>query len=633
METSARDGEILMGNGAVARGLIEAGCHSVTGYPGTPSSEIMPEVVRFKKMHGLNVYTEWSVNEKVALEAAIAFAWSGKRAAVVMKQVGLNVAADPIMSAAYTGTIGGFLVISCDDPGPHSSQTEQDTRVFAGFAKLPVLDPASPQEARDMVPRAFEISEKYEIPVIMRPSIRICHARQWVPFNEPGIEERKAAFSKNPGRWAATPKFRLTLHHQLNDKLDRIAAAEGALDGLNRIEGARPGGPLGIVSGGPSLAHLRDLLRDWDIELPILSIGLPYPLDQAILEEFLNAHDRILVLEEPMDAIERCFKDRTNVMGRNSGHVPRAGELTPEVLADVLDRAMQDTGFTKTSVVKTDGPDPLDAPLEKIAKAPQRPTLCPGCPHRSAFFAIRKALPKAIYTSDIGCYTLGINLRAVDTCLNMGAAVSMACGFDHAYRQDDLDRPVVATIGDSTFFHSGLTGLMNAVYTRARFILVILDNQVTAMTGMQPALTTGVLADGEQGEPVSLEEAVKGCGVKWLKVVEPYYFEEMKASMQEAYAYTRSEEGGVAVLISRAPCLVHQKAAQKRWEGNKMEVDHDTCEGCGLCVKTFECPALIQTEKKAKVVIDETICVHCGSCKWACKEGALDLHQAHDDTT
>lgn len=630
MKTAERktvDGEILMGNGAVARGLIEAGCHAVTGYPGTPSSEIMPEVVRFKKMHDLGIYTEWSVNEKVALEVAVAMAWSGKRAAVVMKQVGLNVAADPLLSAAYTGTIGGLVVISCDDPGPHSSQTEQDSRVFASFAKVPVFDPSSPREAKEMVFRAFEISEKYEIPVILRPAIRICHARQWIPYSEPMALEREAAFSKNPGRWAATPKFRLTLHHKLNDTLDRIARTEGDLNGLNRLEGPAPGGPLGIVAGGPSLAHLKDLLADFNLSFPLLSIGLPYPMNPRILEDFLQAHEQVLVLEEPEDAIERAFIDRNRVLGRRSGHVPSAGELTPESMASVLRKVFSELGLEQQSRAIEIKSDPLEEPLKEAARPPQRPTLCPGCPHRNAFFAIRKALPKAIYTSDIGCYTLGINLRAVDTCLNMGAAVTMACGFDQAYRQSGQDRPVVATIGDSTFFHSGLTGLLNAVYTKARFILVILDNQVTAMTGMQPALSTGQLADGSMGEAVTLEDAVKGCGVKWMKVMEPYDFDALKTAMEEAHAFTRSEDGGVAVLITRAPCLIHDRSVLKRWKGAKMRLDPDKCQGCGSCVHAFECPALIQDEKKAKVRIDRTICVDCGSCRWACKNSALDFEQ------
>jgi len=623
-------GEILMGNGAVARGLVEAGCHAVTGYPGTPSSEIMPEVVRFKKIENLDIYTEWSINEKVALEAAIAIAWSGKRAAVVMKQVGLNVAADPLMSAAYTGTVGGLVVISCDDPGPHSSQTEQDTRAFAVFAKLPVLDPSSPEEARDMAAAAFELSEKHGIPVILRPSIRICHARQWIPFRKPGLVDRPPAFKKDPGRWAATPKFRLALHHELNNKLDLIAAEEGGdfdnSSGLNRLTGPEGSGPLCIVAGGPPLAHLLDLLSDLEMELPILKVGLPHPMNEDELDDLLSRYEKVLVIEEPDDTIEKVFSSRKNVLGRLSGHVPRAGELSPETIAGILGRVLSECGLETGKSRSLEVSGPLDAALEKVEVPQRRPTLCPGCPHRSAFFAIKKSLPKAIFTSDIGCYTLGINLRAVDTCLNMGAAVSMAGGFDQAYRSSGHERAVVATIGDSTFLHSGVTGLINAVYTDSRFVLVILDNMVTAMTGMQPAMTTGVLADGSQGKSISLEKVVKGCGVRWFEVVEPYDFHAMKKALLDAHEFTRSSEGGPAVLISRAPCLIHGgRTVYARWKDNLVEIDPERCEGCGLCVKSFECPALIQSERKAKVRIDRTLCVNCGSCVFACKEESISV--------
>jgi indolepyruvate ferredoxin oxidoreductase alpha subunit len=291
-------------------------------------------------------------------------------------------------------------------------------------------------------------------------------------------------------------------------------------------------------------------------------------------------------------------------------------------VALILERTLSESGIKAKTVMEMGN---LETALAAEAKPPRRPTLCPGCPHRSAFFAIRKAFPKAIYTSDIGCYTLGINLRAVDTCLNMGAAVSMASGFNQAYRQDGQDKPVIATIGDSTFFHSGLTGLLNAVYTDSRFILVILDNRVTAMTGMQPAMTSGMLADGTQGNAVSIEDAVRGCGVKWMKVVEPYDFEAMKATLLEAQAHTRAERGGVAVIIARAPCLINERPAAHRWMENSVDVDPEVCKGCGLCVKAFECPALIQPEKKAKVHVDHTVCVNCGSCLFACKEGALKV--------
>ncbi len=619
------NGEVLMGNGAIARGLIEGGCDGVFGYPGTPSSEIIPEVVRFKKTFDLPTYTEWSVNEKVAFEAALAFAWSGKRAAVVMKQVGLNVASDPLMSAAYTGTAGGFVIISCDDPGPHSSQTEQDSRVHAMFAKIPVLDPSSPDEARRMTRHAFELSEKYRVPVMVRASIRICHARQWIPFEPAEPTERKAAFKKNPKRWAATPKFRLALHHELNDKLAEIGRSESADPVWNIREGAQTG-PLGIVAGGPSLAHLRDILKERALDIPLLAVGMSHPVDHAALDAFAGSYYRVLVLEEPEDAVESQFTDRGSLLGRRSGHVPSAGELTPEKVEAILDRALVDSGLLKAAPADDAvALSELQEAIDSLSLTPRRPTLCAGCPHRASFYAIRKAIPRAIYTSDIGCYTLGINLRAVDTCVDMGAAVSMAAGFSQAYRQDSEKKTVVATIGDSTFFHSGLSGLLSAVYTDARFILVILDNAVTAMTGMQPTPGTGVLADGTPGNAISLEDTVRGTTVEFLEIVDPYDFSRMKEILKKAEEYIHSPDGGVAVIISRAPCLINEKKTRAQWAGQRIDVDQAKCEGCGLCVKAFECPALIQDEPKGPVRIDHSLCVDCASCVVACKEEAITL--------
>jgi len=616
-------GEVLMGNGAIARGLIEAGCDGVFGYPGTPSSEIIPEVVRFKKKHGLPTYTEWSINEKVAMEAALAFAWSGKRAAVIMKQVGLNVASDPMMSAAYTGTVGGFVIVSCDDPGPHTSQTEQDSRVHAMFAKLPVLDPASPEEARRMTRYALELSEKHRIPVIVRASIRICHARQWLAFDPPPQPERVAAFKKDPGRWAATPKFRLALHHELNAKLQTIAGEEAEERTWIRTEGPASG-PLGIVASGPTLSHLRDILKERDMILPVMAVGLCYPLNHGILDGFADSYDRVRVLEEPEDAIEQQFTDRTRVLGRRSGHVPSAGEITPEVVAGILDRTLAKSGIVSQQPDADGGDrDDLKSAVDKLTLKARRPTLCAGCPHRASFYAIRKALPKAIYTSDIGCYTLGINLRAVDTFLDMGAAVSMAAGFHQAYHQDSVDKTVVATIGDSTFFHSGLSGLISSVYTNARFILMILDNAVTAMTGMQPTPGTGVLADGSQGRAVLLEDTVRGAGAGFLEIVDPYDFSRLKETLKKAEKYIHSPGGGVAVIISRAPCLINEKQVRERWQDNVVEIDPEKCDGCGLCVKAFECPALLQDAPKEPVHLDRALCVNCGACIVSCKENAI----------
>jgi indolepyruvate ferredoxin oxidoreductase alpha subunit len=414
--------EILLGNGAIALGLVESGCQIVTSYPGTPSSEILPEVVRLVKSEGLNTYTEWSTNEKVAFDAAFAASISGKRAACCMKQVGLNVAADSLMSVAYLGTVGGLVIISCDDPGPHSSQTEQDTRLMARLAKVPVLDPSNPQEAREMVGVAMEISEEFRIPVILRPAIRVCHARQSLTIDPIKRHDRQAIFEKDQTRWAATPKFRLILHGELNVKLKRIQEKFESLSEYNS-HNLQPDKkyPLGIIAGGVPYSVIKDILSEESrTDIPLLKIGAPFPFPERLANEFVSACDKILVLEETDTLIEYLLRNKESILGRLSGHVPSEGELAPEVIHGLVNAVLYE--------LKLDGlkkeEDQDTAELIKSLELPVRkPTLCPGCPHRSAFFAIRKLKPKAIFTSDIGCYTLGTNLDAVDTCMDMGASI------------------------------------------------------------------------------------------------------------------------------------------------------------------------------------------------------------------
>jgi indolepyruvate ferredoxin oxidoreductase alpha subunit len=612
--------EIMLGNGAIALGLLEAGCQVVTSYPGTPSSEILPEVIRLVKSENLNTYVEWSTNEKVALDNAFASSITGKRAACCMKQVGLNVAADSLMSAAYLGTVGGLVIISCDDPGPHSSQTEQDTRFMARLAKVPVLDPSNPEEARKMVGLAMDLSEEFRLPVILRPAIRVCHARQNIAFDPLSVNPKKSAFEKDPSRWAATPRFRLILHGELNKKLKEIGKRFDTLAQYN-FHTLEPGKnyPLGILAGGVSYAVIRDLLEEHKrTDLPVLKLGTPYPFPEGLASEFMAACDKVLVIEETDTLIEYLLRDRNKVLGRLSGHVPLEGELVPQVIYRLLDRTLREL-----ELQPFEGENEAEAmELVKSLQLPVRkPTLCPGCPHRAAFFAIRKSKPKAIFTSDIGCYTLGMNLGAVDTCLDMGASITMASGFYHAFAQDGVDQPIVATIGDSTFFHSGPAGLLNAVYNGARFILVILDNLTTAMTGMQPTPSLGIKADGSEGNAVSLERIVAGCGVDYIEVLDPYDIKKTIEELKKASEYIKEPEGGIAVIIARHPCLIAYRS-EAIPEKKKVAVTEE-CAECNFCMDRFECPAIYHDQELGRTSINAQLCTSCGVCLQVCPKGAI----------
>jgi indolepyruvate ferredoxin oxidoreductase alpha subunit len=596
---------ILMGNEAIGRGLVEEGCTLAAAYPGTPASEILSAVVAFAKETGTAIHTEWSVNEKVACETALANAMAGRRSAVAMKQVGLNVAADPFTRAAYLGVKGGLILIAADDPGPQSSQTEQDSRLFALFAKSPVFDPASPREAREMVGEAFALSEKYEIPVVLRPTTRVCHARQNVVVRMPERHDRRAAFTKDPGRWVATPQFLTALHRRLNEKLDRISGEPAFAPRLIPGDGSRP--RYCVIASGVSFAHageLLDTLAD-EARIDLFQVKLAYPLHMPFIQTIRDRYDKVLVLEETDSVIEMQLAD-TKVRGRSSGDVPREGELTPDVIEAVLRK------FLGLSAV----------PAPPPAKKGIRPSLCAGCGHRAAFYAIRKTFPKGIFPSDIGCYTLGMNFGAVDTCHCMGACISQGAGFYHAYAADGGDFPtIVVTIGDSTFFHAGIPALVNSVFQGARFILVLLDNATTAMTGHQPTPQVGIRADGSQGHKVLLPDLIRAAGVDHLQEIDPYDLDAFTAALKEADDFIRSPEGGVAVLIAKHPCIV-DKRARSTQRIYAMEIE-EACIGCRKCITDFECPALRFVEGEKRVEIDANLCIGCGVCRHVCPVGAI----------
>lgn len=611
-----------MGNEAIALGIVEHGCHVATAYPGTPSSEILAGVIKHKKRLERDVYTEWSVNEKVAFEIALAASWTGLRAAVAMKQVGLNVASDPLFSAAYTGVKGGFVIIPADDPGPHSSQTEQDSRLIALVAKIPVFDPSTPAEAREMVRDAFALSERHKIPVILRPTTRLCHAVQSLNINgthASGDGVPSVKFQKDPSHWTATPKFRNLLHSELNQKLNDITE-EFSRSTYNYVFDASSGGAVGIIASGVAFHTAQQSLLELGAGVPILKIGTPFPLPQKLIETFCAQYKTVIVFEEPDACIELQIADRRRVRGRLDGAVPNSGELSPEVIFSVLSKTLSGAGIQVN-------PSPEDTELialiKKLPLPVKRPRLCPGCSHRSVFYAMKRAFgTRAIYPSDIGCYTLGMNLRAVDTFVDMGASISMANGFFQANRLIKDDRAIVATIGDSTFLHSGITPLINAVHTGARFVLIILDNHVTAMTGFQPTPANKQLADNSEAPyKVSISELVRSCGVDYVKVTDPYEQEKFTRILKEAHAHTQSPDGGVAVVIADRPCVLYDRSDI---------TDHpipiiitEECDGCRFCTEAFECPALVLRPDGSRVDVDYMLCVECGQCIDACYKGFI----------
>lgn len=596
---------LLLGNEAIARGLVENGCAMATSYPGTPASEILTAVAYFQNENKISMHTQWAVNEKVAFEIAYAGCQTGLRTAVSMKQVGLNVASDPLMSAAYMGVKGGFIVVSADDPGPHSSQTEQDSRLMAMMAKIPVLDPNSPHQAKEMIGMAYAISEQYNTPVMLRPTTRVCHARQDVGLADIPRDKRAVKFEKDPARWAATPKFRYNLHKQLEEKLAAIAKHRSTEPIRHNPDAS---GPKAIISSGVAAAHTAEVLKElnrWE-QIPFYQVLQPFPLHSQFIANLIDSYDEILVVEETMGVIEMQLADRHRVKGKLSNDVPRVGELYPEHIQDIVCRF-------------------VGLPSEKLEipfATGRRPTLCAGCPHRASFFAIKKAAKKGIYTSDIGCYTLGLNLGAVDTVLCMGAAISQACGFYHAYKSEEKRPDIVATIGDSTFFHAGVPALIDAVVQNVKFVLVILDNRTTAMTGSQPTPASGRGAGGEPLEALDIESLVRGCGVKFCKEANPYEAKDFTALVKEAVTYSR--ENGPAVVISRYPCVIDLARKGETGKIIPVEVNED-CDGCGFCIKQFECPALLyhENEEEKYVTIDPILCTDCGVCLNVCPRNAI----------
>jgi indolepyruvate ferredoxin oxidoreductase, alpha subunit len=578
----------LLGNEAIAHACLEIPVDFICGYPGTPSSEVIDEL---RARPDRRYHIEWSVNEKVAFENALAAAWCGLRALCTMKHVGLNVAADPLMTSAYTGVTGGFVIMSADDPFAHSSQNEQDSRIYAKFAKIPCFDPSGIQEAHDMLGHAFRFSEETGLPVMFRPTTRICHSKGDVDLGDIRVPERTGEFHKDPKQYVVIPAHTRVLHKKLNEKQEGIRKKLVQL-GFNYAEVR---GKDAVIASGIGASYVRELLPE---TTSFAKIGA-YPIDGEWLKSFVRRHERVLVIEELDPVVEeevRQVAGLVPVFGKKSGHAPLEGEFSPAVVAGI----MKSAGFPVTKTFP--GPSPVsDVP-------PRPPILCAGCMHRATFYAIRKVFRDGIFPSDIGCYTLGLQLGAVDTTICMGASITIASGIYHAGEKRDI----VCTIGDSTFLHTGIQGLLNAVYNKASITVVILDNRTTAMTGHQPNPVSGFDACGFPTPPVSLEAICRSCGVSFVETIDPHNMNVMLQAFKDA-----KERPGVNVIIARHPCVINARRAGML--GNRYLVDSDLCTGCFSCVR-FGCPAIEKAGDKAVITGS---CSGCSVCAQICPAGAI----------
>jgi len=607
LDAAAGSKILLLGNEAIARAALEAGVAVATTYPGTPASEIGDALARVAKDAGM--YFEYSINEMVATEIAIGAAASGVRALVSMKHVGLNVASDALMTFAYTGTRGGFVLVTADDPSCHSSQNEQDNRYYALLAGIPLLEPSSPQECYEMTKEAFEISERLELPVIVRTTTRVSHVRGSVTVGKIVQGPEKREFVKDPDRFVTVPAVARARHLVL---LERLVQAEKLSEEshLNSVHKAGGGGKLGIVTSSAAFNYVMDAANDLRFSADVLKLGFSHPLPTSKIVEFLKRHEKVAIVEELEPILETSVRAiaqqnavRAKIIGKSNGIFPRAYEFDQAIVASGLVKAFGPSGNIAESAATE---------LEDLPVRP--PVLCAGCPHSAAYFAVNKATGrKAIFASDIGCYTLGVSppYSTADLLLCMGSSVGTAGGLAKMN-----DKPVIAFIGDSTFFHAGIPGLINAVHNGHRFLLMVLDNKTTAMTGHQPHPASDRGPSCCEITAVPIEDVVRGCGVKWLRVVDPYDIKTTTETIKEAL-----KQDGVTVIIARRECALIAERDEKGAILKKHYIDQDACKKCRTCVDKFQCPAISSVDKVQ--TIDEALCAGCGVCAQVCPHNAI----------
>jgi len=579
--TENRVRELISGDEAIARGAFEAGISVATGYPGTPSTEIIETIHASYP----SIYAQWSPNEKAALEVALGAAMGGARALVTMKHVGLNVAADPLFTAAYTGVQGALVVVTADDPQLHSSQNEQDNRWYARAAKIAMLEPSDSQEAKDFVLKAVEMSERFDTPVLLRITTRIAHSEGIVEFGEPSTARPAAAFKPRRDKYVMIPAYARKRHKVVEERLSAIQAF-GETSELNRIE--RGSADLGIIASGVVYEYAREASP----EASMLKLGLTYPLPAALIRKFVSSVKRCVVVEELDDILTTEIR-ATGLEVEGKAPAFRLGEFNVDRVRAIVNGS--------------------DREPETLTVAARPPALCAGCPHRAAFTVLKKC--KAIVTGDIGCYTLSVlpPLEVMESCVCMGASIGMAFGLRKALPPDEARR-VVGVIGDSTFFHSGVTGLMDAVYNGATGVVMILDNRTTAMTGRQGHPGTGEALTGN-GKAVSIEELCAGLGVANVAVIDPIDVKSLEAEVRAAM-----KRDGVNVVVARRPCILLERPKHRR----RARVTAEKCKVCGLCVATG-CRAIVKGEKS--VSVEPAVCMACGLCVNICPTGAIAIEE------
>ena len=610
---------LLLGNEAITRGALEAGIDVATTYPGTPSSEIadtFSKIANFytKQKKDPGFYFEYSTNEKVALEVAGAAAISGLRALTCMKHVGLNVASDTFMTYLYIGCRGGHVIVSADDPSCHSSQNEQDNRYFALFGGAPMLEPSTPQEAKEMTRIGFEISEGLQSPILLRTTTRLNHARGPIKLEKIKKPRKKGHFEKSPF-WITTPAIARQRHPELLKMLEK-AEKISEKSQFNKIMNIGKPKDWGIITSGVSFNYVKETAEDLKLNVKILKLGMTHPLPHEMCKKFMQSCKNIVIVEELEPILENQFKTmayeldcNVKIYGKSSGHFSRLFEYNPDIVTEAFSKIFK----TKNSLVK---------PESSKIKLPRRPpALCPGCPHRATYYACKKAKPKGvIYPTDIGCYTLGREkpLEMADLLLCMGSNAGTACGLAVA-----TDEKVVSFMGDSTFFHSGIPPIINAVHHDHDVVITILDNRTTAMTGHQPHPGTDFDGMGRPAKKILVEDVVKGCGMEHIEITDPNKIKETTEAFKRALDFK-----GPAVVISKSPCILLENR-DKRKRGEKIyvyEIDQEKCTQCKTCIARFGCPAIYYAEDDS-IHIDAQQCNGCGNCATICPFDAIHVEE------